>query len=348
MLLAATLAIALSVAVAQAAQSVPVKLEGFQVQAYTNGLVDKYQARTGQIEEVDAKGQILVSVTFLVDPQWTQQAKRMEIKREDIFLAVGGAKNPMIGFIRYDGVVTLMSRTFYASRPYKWPNTIKKLPYNLVFLAPAGTQQATLHFGDATADIKVPAKAVPMPNPASIVKAEIISIRRVPSAQRLHSVGRDKIPTIVTNPAGGLLEVKVNFSASRSNQPDNPRAFFWHTAWWGVAYDNGGASPCLGELRKDGAIHDNYSHSRFNSGGTAFNPEEVTLYFLAPPAGGGFKLLYFNQPVAQGSVGGPGASASAPMPKSSVKQPAAAQPAAPPAKESGGLKKLFKRLPGVD
>lgn len=302
---------------ATAAPNVPLKLEKVAVQAYSALFVEKYAGTYGQQEVLSAPGKVFVSITVLIDPQWTKDTKRVQIRDKEITLEVGGVQLTMVGYMKYPGFLSTFSHSLYASRPYRWPNTVRKETYNAVFLVPQGTTQAVFHLGDTTAPIKVPAQAQGAPNPAASVKVAVLGSRMVPQLKREVRIGSQKLQSTITLPMSQILEVRVGFSALKSNLVDNPSQFMWNTRWFGASYPGGAVSPCLGELRREGVIHDNMTHSRPVSSAQS-SPEEITLYFAVPAKAPSFKLLYRNQPVAEGQIGG-GASAG-PAPKDASSQ----------------------------
>lgn len=338
---------------ASAAPQVPLKITKVDVAAYSELLLAVQSGSNGEREVLDTGGKVFVSITVLIDPQWTQDTKRAKVEAKQIVLEIGGQKVRMLGYMRYLGQLNTYSHNFYVSKPYKWPNTVRRETYNVVFLAPKGTTDAVFHMGSVSAPVKIPIAISPTPNPATGVKAELVSAKMIPSVHRQTRVSGQKFGTTITNPAGGILEVKVRMTPTKPNSIDSPNQFFWTTSWFAIQYDGSGMVGCMGEQMRDKKLHRNVSHSR-SSGGSGFRTDDVTLYFLAPANAGRFKLLLLGNTVAQGQVGAAtSTSASAPAPAAATKadsgkapQPAPAGASVPPPQDAGKKKGLLRRLMG--
>lgn len=323
----------LLVSSAAAAPKVPLKIEKVEVQTYSALYVQKFAGNYGQREVLSAPGKVFLSITLLINPQWRENTKRFQVNGRQITLSIGGAKLTMVGSTKYPGVLETFIRSLYLSRPYRWPNTVRKESYNAVYLVPQGTTSAVLHLGDTTVPIKVPAQVQGLPNQADGVKVAVLGVREVPGIKRLVRAGSQELHSDITLPLSRILEVRIRFSILKPNQVTSPNSFSWSTRWFGILYPGGAAAPCLGELGRKGTIHDNMIHGRTITPGRP-RVEELTMYFAAPAGVKSFKLLYLNQPVAQGSVGG---AAATPPPKD-----ASAPPAAGP-KKGGLLRRIMGR-----
>ncbi len=323
----------LLVSPAAAAPTVPLKIEKVAVQTYAALYVQKFAGNYGQREVLSAPGKVFLSITLLINPQWSENIKRFQVSGRQITLSIGGTKLNPVGAIKYPGVLETFIRSLYLRRPYRWPHTVRKESYNAVYLVPQGTASVVLHLGDTSIPIKVPARVQELPNQADGVKVAVLGAREVPSIKRLVRAGSQKLFSDITLPWSRILEVRIRFSILKPNQVTSPNSFNWTTNWFGVLYPGGAAAPCLGELGREGAIHNNVIHGRTITPGRP-RVEELTMYFAAPAGVKSFKLLYLNQPVAQGSVGGAAAT--------SPPKDAGAPPAAGP-KKGGLLRRLLGR-----
>ncbi|MEW5725216.1 MAG: hypothetical protein AB1896_19035 [Thermodesulfobacteriota bacterium] len=279
------------------------KLDQVAAVAFDALLVDKSLAHYGVAETLSPEGKVLLLVKATILVQWTEEIERADIPAEEIKLVLeGGQEVLMTGYFERYGQFRLTTNGFYQWRASDWKERPEPAVYNAVFAVPRGTRTAEFRLGQASAQIEVPARTTPAPDPAETVKIEVVSAAVVKEVPNTRSVG-DLEPnpaTVVTNPSGELLEVKIKVTPVTGNG-DDPDHFFWYTAWIALLTDQGRWCPTFGEMFM-GGLSDGVSHNQGRGADGLFDPDEVALYFAVPKGAKSFKLYYLGRPLAEGRL----------------------------------------------
>ncbi len=272
-----------------------------QVTAYEELLVDGV---AGISEKLWPQGGVLWAVSVSIAPPWTDELKKVNIDYKHIRLVkANGDEIPMIGYFERYGQFRLQTKSLYASRPSKWKDKPESILYNCVFAVPQGETELEFKFGKATAKVTAPETVSPPPNPAEVVKLEIAGARLVDEVKNHHRVGKLKPePETTAKPIGGrFLEVKIKLTPTKGNSLKKDTHFFWYSPWIGVMLDNGQYVPTIGEEFM-GKLNNNVSHNLSKSK-DKWGSTEATFYFLVPDGVKSFKLMYRDQPMAEGNIG---------------------------------------------
>jgi hypothetical protein len=278
-----------------------------------------------------------LAVRLTLSPAWTEEKDRVEADIENIVLKTDSGENaPMVGYFERYGEFVISTARFSEWRSYDWQEKKRPVYWNAVFAVPSGTKSAELSFGGKVVKLEVPAGPADPPNPADLVKVEILESGYTDEIRGEHSVG-DLEPKPVTVTTGGenlLLAVRLRLTPTKANG-NHPDQFFWYTPWFGVATDSGLYVPTMGEIFFD-RLNDNVSHNLDRSSDGVFTSAEATLYFAAPQGMSAFKLTYMALPVAEGRL-------NPPAPKADQEAPAAGKDATGQEKAKQMIKGLFDK-----
>jgi hypothetical protein len=288
--------VSVQTAMAQDKPMPELKAEDFTVTAYEELFLKEV---AGVFDSLRQEGTIFLALNMLILPQWTEQAKTLEIKDKDIKLvAPDGKEFPMIGYFDRLGQFKLTTKSLYVSRSSNWQESPQKAYYNVGFAVPKDGQKYQFKLGSLTMDIEKPAQIEKTIDHGKTISVEILSSRLVDEVQNTYKVGEQKFETTATIPYGKFLEVKIKLTPVIGNI--DPTHFFWYTPWFWALCDNGTYTPILAEHFmgnfSTGVSHNlSYSNNKWNS-------SEATLYFSVPENTKSLTLIYINSPVANQTI----------------------------------------------
>lgn len=257
----------------------------------------------GMLHSYRQDGTVFLAVELVILPQWTEEIKNFRIKTDEMALtAPDGTEFPMIGYFEYIGQFKLLTKTLSGNRRSNWQEEPQKVYYNAVFAVPSGGQSYQLKIGPLSADIEAPADIAQWPDHARTVNVEILSSRLVDEVKSIHTVGKEKLETTVSNPQGKLLETTLKITPATPGMGNfyRPENFFWHAPWFWVLCDNGHYTQAVGEHYRD-SLNRSLSHSQHYSDGK-WSSVEAVLYFAVPEDVKSFTLIYVGSPIAEGVI----------------------------------------------
>lgn len=297
-----------SPALAEEKKQPELKIDKVDVAAYSELVDHKISNTYGVRELLKVDGKILVSVSVVVEPQWTEEIKNARIDAKNIKFVAGGEEILMIGYFERYAQFRVDTDSFSAYRRSNWKEKPQKVHYNAVFAVPEGTAEGELKLGAASIKVTVP-KAGPAPDPAKTVKVEVVKASFPKKVISEHSVGKikPKPVTVLTGGHGLLLELQIKVTPLMGNG-DDPNHFFWYTPWFAVLTDDGHYIPTFGEMFMD-KVNNNVSHNLNKSSDGDFSTGEADFYFMVPPGIKTYKLIYQGVQVAEGQLEAPAAPA---------------------------------------
>ena len=245
----------------------------------------------------------LVAIRLKILPVWTDQIDKINVDDKDIKLVTPqGDEILMIGEFERYGQFRLNAQGFYAYRPNNWKEKEKNFYYNAVFAVPRDLDKAEFKMGPVGAAIKIPNDSKAPPLASDTVQVVITGVGKVESIRNEKRVGtlEPRPQTVITNPHGDILEVKIKITPVQGNG-DEPDHFFWYTPWLSLATENGRFIGTFGEMFMN-KITNNVSHNLSRNSDGEWSSGEATLYFAVPKSISAFKLIYVGQPVAEGRI----------------------------------------------
>ena len=170
----------------------------------------------------------------------------------------------------------------------------------MIFAVPRDEKELVFEAGTLSQKITLAKEPKPFPRPGAILDAKVLGSRLLDGAHDEIDVGTRDVKIEIRNPRGKTLAVhtKLTFKNTNSVEPGSDH-IFWHSSWIGLQTPDGTAIPLLGEADRVGKnVSRSWSHnSQVGSEG------EKVFFFCVPEGLQSFKLLFCNDPVAEGTVG---------------------------------------------
>lgn len=262
--------------------------------------VSVYESNRGNmVETLQVAGKKILRLRYSLLASWTEKgSKRINLKHEQIVLTGAGDK-PLKSLGKLDWGTNFKPSSFgiYLSRPYRWKagDAPKPSAQSAFFLIPEDAKELTLKVGEmAEAKVIVPQEDSPELDPTSFLGVSIRSAKLLDKVANAIRVGRDSLPTVVTNRGGKMLEVQLEIKALKANIDNG--VTFWLTGWLTVDVNGVSVAP-LGE-KFMGRLSNNVSHNDRPGG----DPKVVTFYFPVPADAKLFKLRLLGREVAGGRI----------------------------------------------
>ncbi|MEW6262551.1 MAG: hypothetical protein AB1641_05685 [Thermodesulfobacteriota bacterium] len=279
------------------------KLDKVEVAAYGELKVMKGASDFGLVEAFSQEGKVLVSISLEVYPQWTEAIDSAQVNAKDIKLKTDqGEDASMIGRFERFGEFRLENSSLYAYRRSDWKEKKEPTYFNAVFAVPKAVKAGEFKLGQASAKITVPDKIQDPPDAAGTLKVEVIGAALVDKVRSTYRVGdlKPRPATVITNPNGQILEVKIKVTPVKGNS-GGQNHYFWYTPWFGLLTETNRYVRVLGEMFMEG-INNAVSHNLNRGSDGQWSSGEATLYFAVPKGVKKFKLIYLGQAVAEAAL----------------------------------------------
>ena len=290
---------------APAAPEVEYTLEDLQVVAYGELSVEAADNGLLGVQEMTASTDLVfLAVQARLNVQWIAEVRQLSIPSTAIMLADdAGRKHLPIGQFQH-GQFRPYESAVYAYRPRKWPEDKDSRPaiYGGVYAVPKAAPPLTLKVGKASARITVPSETVPPENTALNVTVQIRGARLVNEVKSYVSRGGVKVPTVVSNPNGKLLEVKLVVTP-REDLAAKKDSFGWQAKWIGLICHTGHFVPAAGGYSSSGHLRRDAGYTISKDRAGKWRADEAVLYFAVPDGTTRFRLTWLLMPVGEGTVG---------------------------------------------
>ena len=285
-----------------AADQPDLKIETATVAVFQELVDYKLSTKSGVVETLRPEGKVLVAVSAVVLPQWTDKISNARVDAKDIRLVTGSGEERMVGYFEHHGQFRVDSHSFSTYRRSDWKEKQRQVIFSGVFAVPQGTKSGVFKLGKASANLQMPKAAETPPQVLDTVSVAVLGATFVDEIRSEKSVGplKPKPVVVYTNPNGKILAVKVKVSPKEANG-DTDDHFFWNTSWLSIVTDKGHFSHTIGEMFM-GGVSDSVSHNLNRGSDGGWGSTEATMYFAVPDGVKSFKLLYSNQPAADGSA----------------------------------------------
>jgi hypothetical protein len=270
------------------------------------------RAWCGAEEILRLDGKVFVTLKAVVDVAWSDELRQLRIDGSQIKL-VDDRGNPCPELYRRFGNIKYESGGFYPYRPREWPDIEKAKPtvYEGTFVVPKGCREARLTLATASATVAIPQDNTPLPPltapqpglPAKYMIFEILDARLIDERSSKVRISGETYTSTITNPQGKLLEVRLKFTPTRGNDPDDDTAFTWQTNHLGFRYGEDKFVVTAGEEFVDGVVA--YVGGSRRSQDGKWETKEATVWFAVPENLDKGMLTYKTTPVAEITPGGP-------------------------------------------